>query len=654
MDMSKPVVKLPKGRSSGSPDGNGEAPKDLQRAPSARSKNDIFGKKLYIINLTSAVSEADLEKLLAKSGVVEISLDPSESAERNGHITFTSSQKADRAYALFNGVVLEPHKFTLKLRIKDPKKGEDPLPSGTILSVSELPSIVDNTHLHELFRPFGPLYMCRTLLEGGKFRGNALVQFFDDQHARSAQEEMHCIDINDKTISVVPLDAAQKKALEKDAKEKSQSLNAAAPEFQYHLSGATTVDVPMAGTVDMTNLYIKNLDPQVKSSDLFNNFRRFGRIISARVMNNAMTGQSKGFGFVSFSQPEEAALALQQMNGQYILSKPIMIAYHEPKKPRENRASVIMASLEASPVAPMSPGYSSQASTPMTPQDMISDVLANLDNLPQEVGHAGQGLGAEGYNYGPSTFEHAPNRPTLRRKGSAESISSTMTATSAMMQRQKLQDAVLKLGEAEAVDDIVDLLLTLKKKDRSLCLFNVDFLREKVQLAKEALQAFADDDVEILSVTSPKSTNSSPKDIKPSSPKAHRISQDLSGTFTLPPQTSKAIPIVAPKIADTQPKDESKNISSGGDKITNGTKESRNKEIEEFLSSIEDKPIHEQKQQLGDRLFPLVKATGVKQSPKITIRLLDTVDLRELAYIMHEPEKLKVHVDEASTAFNKA
>ena len=88
--------------------------------------------------------------------------------------------------------------------------------------------------------------------------------------------------------------------------------------------------------VDFTNLYIKNLDLNVKSADLFNHFRKFGRIISARVMKNAQTKQSKGFGFVSFSKADEAQRAKQEMNGEFILSKPVIVAFHEPKKPRDN------------------------------------------------------------------------------------------------------------------------------------------------------------------------------------------------------------------------------------------------------------------------------------------------------------------------------
>lgn len=76
-------------------------------------------------------------------------------------------------------------------------------------------------------------------------------------------------------------------------------------------------------------------------------------------------------------------------------------------------------------------------------------------------------------------------RPTLRRRGSLESV---MTESSANIQRTKLEDAVRTCGDyGKATSDIVDMLLTLKRKERSLCLFNPDFLKEKVNLALEAL-----------------------------------------------------------------------------------------------------------------------------------------------------------------------
>ena len=86
---------------------------------------------------------------------------------------------------------------------------------------------------------------------------------------------------------------------------------------------------------------------------------------------------------------------------------------------------------------------------------------------------------------------------TLRRKGSLESVSSVMTESSAQVQRQRMTEAVKRCGNyGNDVPDIVDMLLTLKKKERSICLFNPDFLKDKISAAVEALEICEDDDDE--------------------------------------------------------------------------------------------------------------------------------------------------------------
>jgi RNA recognition motif-containing protein len=93
-------------------------------------------------------------------------------------------------------------------------------------------------------------------------------------------------------------------------------------------------------TMDLCNLYVKGIEPGLTSSDLFNLFKPFGRIISARVMeetgSNSSSSSNKGFGFVSFSQSIEAAQALIAMhqptndNNHNTMG----VRFHEPRVPR--------------------------------------------------------------------------------------------------------------------------------------------------------------------------------------------------------------------------------------------------------------------------------------------------------------------------------
>ncbi|KAI9281210.1 hypothetical protein BC943DRAFT_134918 [Umbelopsis sp. AD052] len=468
---------------------------------------------------------------------------------------------------------------------------------------------------------------------------------------------------------------------------------------------------PIESPVDFKNLYIKNLDIGIKSPDLFNLFKGFGHVVSARVMSNPATGYSKGYGFVSYTSPMSASNALQEMNGRMIGSKPLIVAFHEPKKPKPEKR------MQASPPeswsstaygqGAYSPPETSDSGTPQSFQDSkpqmdsppagvglniiptIEEESENVNQVSERMRDLDIGQKATEGNgkplqpkpsdkprslvslaslasiaasppppSGPPTNEYKvtlEGRPTLRRRNSLESVSSVVTETSSAMKHQKMTEAVIQCGDyGNKVNDIVDMLLTLKRKDRSLCLFNEDFLREKIQLALEALDAFdeeeedeeeEDEPVGYLPPSRLQRTHTSPPDIGRSRAN-HRMSLPPNFAYIMPPHNpalaeialpkreSKAIPIVAPPPEQLRPKSEvAKKLPAKGS------------DIDKFLDSIKEKPIHEQKQQLGDRLFPLVKATGTKQAPKVTIRLLDTIDLRELAHLMYDQELLASKVE---------
>tara|TARA_B100000475_G_scaffold199811_1_gene182862 strand:- start:106 stop:2427 length:2322 start_codon:yes stop_codon:yes gene_type:complete len=82
------------------------------------------------------------------------------------------------------------------------------------------------------------------------------------------------------------------------------------------------------------NLFVKNLDDGLDDDQLRENFAEYGTITSARVMREPATGTSRGFGFVCFSSPEEAAKAVTEMNNKLVLGKPIFVALAQRKEVR--------------------------------------------------------------------------------------------------------------------------------------------------------------------------------------------------------------------------------------------------------------------------------------------------------------------------------
>jgi len=77
------------------------------------------------------------------------------------------------------------------------------------------------------------------------------------------------------------------------------------------------------------NLFIGNLDPMdVDEHLLYDTFGAFGTLIKQpKIMREEDTGESKGFGFVSYSTFEAADTALECMNGQYLGNRQIVVQY---------------------------------------------------------------------------------------------------------------------------------------------------------------------------------------------------------------------------------------------------------------------------------------------------------------------------------------
>ena len=83
------------------------------------------------------------------------------------------------------------------------------------------------------------------------------------------------------------------------------------------------------------NLYVKNLDDIVDDEKLREAFTPYGNISSAKVMSDDK-GNSKGFGFVCFGSTEEATKAVSEMNGHLLGNKPLYVALAQRKDERKN------------------------------------------------------------------------------------------------------------------------------------------------------------------------------------------------------------------------------------------------------------------------------------------------------------------------------
>ncbi|CAF3572248.1 unnamed protein product [Rotaria socialis] len=68
------------------------------------------------------------------------------------------------------------------------------------------------------------------------------------------------------------------------------------------------------------NVFIKHLDKRIDSKLLYDTFSTFGNILSCKIMRNE-SGESCGFGFIHFETQEAADMAINKMNGTFLVYK---------------------------------------------------------------------------------------------------------------------------------------------------------------------------------------------------------------------------------------------------------------------------------------------------------------------------------------------
>ena len=81
-------------------------------------------------------------------------------------------------------------------------------------------------------------------------------------------------------------------------------------------------------------LYVGNLSHNIGNNDLEQMFTAYGTVISAQVINDRGTGQSKGFGFVEMGTDQEAQAAIAALSGKSIEGRNLMV---NEARPQENR-----------------------------------------------------------------------------------------------------------------------------------------------------------------------------------------------------------------------------------------------------------------------------------------------------------------------------
>ncbi|KZS98505.1 hypothetical protein SISNIDRAFT_472397 [Sistotremastrum niveocremeum HHB9708] len=768
---------------------------------------------LYLAPLPPHVTDHDLARALEHCIPFRPSLhtDPS-GRSVGGTIEFKHLQTAEKAIATLQGRPIPFLNPPVLLSLSPFPITNPPTPLPPPIAqprlIKHLPPGFTDAALFDLFRPYGSLASAKTQVGFGK--DTAIVEFWHEEEARAAEEALHCAEVGGQNIAVT---VYHQRRTSGNMGEFSPTAPAFVPsglpytyspqtpprQFGYPIPGTASPpgfmhgpgqQVQLAplvgpganshsGLIDPCNLFCKNLDPEIDSNGLFTHFRQvcfriypliFGQIVSARVMRND-NGQSRGFGFVSYQTPEQAANALRAMNGVVLGSKQIIVRLHEPKQLRQEKLAQRFAGHNGHPRS------GSGATSPT-----LSDGTESLVGWPSPAGHAHPGMSGapERQRKNSESYLHAalsgnwnsPMRydelaalsPVVRKEvltgelsrrvknlegvavagpevesvvqsllglsltevvdgiqdttklteqvkavkdrlaapsqSSEASLSNSPAPSqdSALMdsklldatasapehpstplslsvslsspprtsspsgsvaptsEKERLIAAVSKLEPAKAVE-ITDLLMSLTKRERALCLFSTEVLKQKVAEAKEVVELVAAGDEgddttatamptpitphakkasisSVLSPHTPVEAADAPVSADVPSRPATTAGVTSSPTYTLTSLARLPASEII-KIATSSPNTTGLPLPKSDPTVV--------KETDEFIDSLKGQTSSQQKQAVGEKLFKFVKSSGFgKTAGKITIQLLDSEDLRALAHLLNSyPSVLK-------------
>jgi RNA recognition motif-containing protein len=83
-----------------------------------------------------------------------------------------------------------------------------------------------------------------------------------------------------------------------------------------------------------TRLYVGNLSFNTNADGVRAAFQEFGEVTDVHLVSDRETGRSRGFAFVTMGTPEEAAKAIQGMDGRTIDGRPLRVNEAEQRQAR--------------------------------------------------------------------------------------------------------------------------------------------------------------------------------------------------------------------------------------------------------------------------------------------------------------------------------
>lgn len=278
--------------------------KGLPADMEAKGLKEIFGKYGTIISIKVATDDTGKPRGLA-------------------YIMFDKEAAAVQAVEEANGKSIVENGAPLVVeRYRNPAMmQQEMMQNYTNLYVKNLDPATTDDKLQEAFQSFGTITSAKIRTEeNGGGVGFGWVAFEKHEDAVKACE---ALDGKDHALAV----AGQQLCVRRFQTKKERVRNR---EIKHRERIAQYAKYP--------NLYIKNFDDTISEDRIKAVFDRFGPTVSVKIAVDPATKQSRGFGFVSFTEAASAQRAVAELTGSRELGqRPLFIAYAQRRDLRRQQ-----------------------------------------------------------------------------------------------------------------------------------------------------------------------------------------------------------------------------------------------------------------------------------------------------------------------------
>ncbi|XP_073428494.1 embryonic polyadenylate-binding protein isoform X7 [Dendrobates tinctorius] len=262
---------------------------------------------LYVGDLHTDVTEAMLYEKFSPAGpIMSIRVCRDLSTRRSlgyAYINFQQPADAERALDTMNFEVIKGRPIRIMWSQRDPGLRKSGV--GNVF-IKNLDESIDNKALYDTFSAFGNILSCKVVCDENGSKGYGFVHFETQEAANRAIKTMNGMLLNDRKVFVGHFKSRRERELEYGTK-----------------------------VMEFTNVYIKNFGDEMDDIRLKEIFSAFGNTLSVKVMMDE-SGRSRGFGFVNFGNHDEAQKAVTEMNGKEINGRLLYVGRAQKRIERQS------------------------------------------------------------------------------------------------------------------------------------------------------------------------------------------------------------------------------------------------------------------------------------------------------------------------------